>query len=316
MERKDSVVIKKLSKKYSNISALNNLSLNVKENEIFGLLGPNGAGKTTLINILSTLLKSSEGKAFVNGFNVKNNSSKVRESIGTVFQETILDLELTATENLEFHGRLYKMPKNTIKKKVAEMLDLVGLSECKDRKVSTFSGGMKRRLEIARGLLHNPKVLFLDEPTLGLDPQTRRHIWDYISNLKKKEKITILLTTHYMEEADYLCDRVAIIDNGKIITLGKPEKLKSTLEGDMVNIKLKRVDNKIIDGLKKIKSVKEIKTSMNTISLITKRPESKIIKFIDIIKSLNGEINEISVHKPTLEDVFLHYTGKQIKNDS
>ncbi len=312
----DSIVIKKLTKKYGNLTAINNLSLSVKENEIFGLLGPNGAGKTTLINVLSTLLRPTNGKAFVNNFNVQSNSSKVRESIGVVFQETILDTELNAIDNLEFHGRLYKIPKATRERKIVEMLNLVGLSDHKRRKVETFSGGMKRRLEIARGLLHHPKVLFLDEPTLGLDPQTRRHIWDYILNLKKKGKITILLTTHYMEEADYLCDRVAIIDKGKIIALGKPKQLKSKLKGDMVNIKLKKLNNKIIEAFKKISSIKEIKTSQNTISLLTKKPESKIVKFIDIIKDLNGEINEISIHKPTLEDVFLYYTGRQIRNDT
>lgn len=311
----NSIIIKNLTKKYGELKAVNNLSLNIKENEIFGLLGPNGAGKTTLINVLSTLLKPSNGEVSVNKFNIKNSPSRVRESIGVVFQETILDNELNAIDNLDFHGRLYNIPKMLREKKIKEVLTLVGLWNCRKRKVETYSGGMKRRLEIARGLLHHPKVLFLDEPTLGLDPQTRRHIWDYISDLKKKEKVTILLTTHYMEEADYLCDRVAIIDKGKIIALGEPKNLKSKLGGDIIKVRLKKLDNKIIASLKKAISSKKIKISQNIINFHTRNAESKIVKFLDIVKKFGGEIIEVSIHKPTLEDVFIYHTGREIKND-
>jgi len=315
MIKMNSIIIKNLTKKYDELKAINNLSLNIKENEIFGLLGPNGAGKTTLINVLSTLLRPSKGEASVNKFNVKTSPSKVRESIGVVFQETILDNELNAIDNLDFHGQLYKIPKLLREKKIKEVLNLVGLWNCRKKKVETYSGGMKRRLEIARGLLHHPKVLFLDEPTLGLDPQARRYIWDYIFDLKKKENITILLTTHYMEEADYLCDRVAIIDKGKIIALGKPKKLKSKLGGDIIKVRLKKLNNKITDSLKKTIPFKNIKISQDAINFHTRNAESKIVKFLDIIKKSRGEIIEVSIHKPTLEDVFIYHTGRKIKND-
>lgn len=311
----DSIIIKNLTKKYGDLKAVNNLSLNIKDNEIFGLLGPNGAGKTTLINVLSTLLKPSNGEAFINKFSVKKSPSKVRQSIGVVFQETILDNELNAMDNLDFHGRLYNIPKQLREKKIRDLLSLVGLWDCRKKRVDTYSGGMKRRLEIARGLLHHPKVLFLDEPTLGLDPQTRRHIWDYISDLNKKEKVTILLTTHYMEEADYLCDRVAFIDKGKIIALGEPKNLKSKLGRDIIKVRLKKLDNRIIDSLKKATPFKNIKISRDIINFHTRNAETKIVKFLDIVKKSGGQIIEVSIHKPTLEDVFIYHTGRKIKND-
>lgn len=316
MTNKNSIIIKWLTKNYGKLIAVNDLSLDVKEGEIFGLLGPNGAGKTTLISVLATLLKPTKGKISVDGYDVEKEAKKVRESIGITFQETILDLELDAEKNLDFHGMLYKMPTELRKKKIKEMLNLVGLSENKNKTVEKFSGGMKRRLEIARGLLHNPKILFLDEPTLGLDPQTRRHIWDYILKLKKKEKITILLTTHYMEEADYLCDRVAIIDKGKIIAHGEPKKLKSQLKGDIIKVKLKKLNKKIIKDFEAFQFIKEVNTSQNNINLLVKNAESKIVKVIDVIKNNKAEINEISIHKPTLEDVFLNFTGRKMRDDS
>lgn len=312
----ESIIIKKLTKKYGQVKAVDNLSLKIKENEIFGLLGPNGAGKTTLINILSTLLKPSSGEAMVNKFNVKNSASKVRESIGIVFQETILDNELNALDNLDFHARLYNISKKLKENKIKDMLNLVGLWDSREKKVETYSGGMKRRLEIARGLLHQPKVLFLDEPTLGLDPQTRRKIWDHISHLKKKKEITILLTTHYMEEADYLCDRVAIIDKGKIVALGKPSELKSKLGGDIIKVKIKNINNQIIDSIKKQIYPMKIKISDNIINFHTKESESKIVDIIDTVKSSRGEIIEVSIHKPTLEDVFIYHTGRQIRDEA
>lgn len=316
MADNNSIIIKGLTKNYGKLTAINNLSLNVKRGEIFGLLGPNGAGKTTLISVLATLLKPSKGKILVDSYDVEKEAKKVRESIGITFQETILDLELDAEKNLDFHGMLYKIPKELRKRKIKEMLDLVGLSEHHKKIVDKFSGGMKRRLEIARGLLHNPKILFLDEPTLGLDPQTRRHIWDYILKLKKKEKITILLTTHYMEEADYLCDRVAIIDKGKIITLGEPKKLKSQLQGDIIKIKLKKFGKRLIEDFKKSNFIEEVKISQNNINLLVKNAESKIVKVVDILKNNETEINEISIHKPTLEDVFLNFTGREMRDDT
>ena len=201
----------------------------MKEGEILGFLGPNGAGKTTTLNMLSTLLRPSEGAAKVNGFDIEQEPDAVRRSIGYVFQEPTLDLQLTGRENLDFHGRLYHLKKEDRKRRIEEMLQLVQLTDRADDLVKTYSGGMKRRLEIARGLLHHPKVLFLDEPTLGLDPQTRHSIWDHIQRLNKERRITIILTTHYTEEADFLCGRILIIDSGEIVALDTPEKLKAKL---------------------------------------------------------------------------------------
>lgn len=217
---------KKLTKKFGDLTAVDSIDLKVKKGEVFGLLGPNGAGKTTTISMLSTILRPTRGEATINGHDLKKNRNEVRQSIGIVFQDTTLDEELTGYENMEFHARLYGMPKQEIEKRTMELLELVELTDKRNNPVKNYSGGMKRRLEIARGLLHLPRVLFLDEPTLGLDPQTRRYLWEYIQEMNKKEEVTILLTTHYMEEADVLCDRIAIIDHGKIVALDTPKALK------------------------------------------------------------------------------------------
>jgi len=218
---------KNLTKEFNGLIAVNNISFEVKEGEIFGLLGPNGAGKTTMIKMLATLLKPTKGEAKVCGFDILKQRDEVRNSIGIVFQEPALDNRLTGYENLDFHARLYGLDSKIRKKRIQEVLTLVELEDKANVIVRNYSGGMQRRLEIARGLMHYPKVLFLDEPTLGLDPQTRHRIWDYILKLNQKEKTTIVLTTHYMEEADYLCQRVGIIDFGKIVALDTPQNLKN-----------------------------------------------------------------------------------------
>jgi len=220
------VSVKNLSKHFGQVLAVNNISFEVERAEIFGFLGPNGAGKTTTINILCTLLMPTRGEAVVNGFNVVTYPQEVRKSIGIIFQDPSLDERLTAYENLNFHGMIYHLPSKTRKVRIEEVLNMVGLYSKKDHIVRTFSGGMKRRLEIARGLMHSPKILFLDEPTTGLDPQTRQHIWDYIVSLSQREKITVFLTTHYMDEAE-ICQRVGIIDHGKIVSLDTPDVLKN-----------------------------------------------------------------------------------------
>ena len=220
------IQVKNLSKDFGNFRAVDNISFQVKAAEIFGFLGPNGAGKTTTINILCTLLMPTSGEVMVNGFNVVNFPDKVRRSIGIIFQDPSLDERLTARENLNFHGMIYHMPPKTRKERIREVLNMVGLYAKKDGIVRSFSGGMRRRLVIARGLMHRPKIMFLDEPTIGLDPQTRQYIWDYILNLSKEEGITMFLTTHYMDEAE-ICQRVAIIDYGKIIALNSPQQLKN-----------------------------------------------------------------------------------------
>jgi len=215
-----------LTKKFDDFTAVDNVSFSVKKGEIFAFLGPNGAGKTTTIKMLTTLLRPTSGQIFIDGNNPANEQNKVRQSFGIVFQDPSLDDELTAYENMEFHGVLYKVPKEIRKVRIEQLLKFVELWERKDELVKNFSGGMKRRLEVARGLIHHPKILFLDEPTLGLDPQTRSHIWNYIKNLNKEEQMTIFFTTHYMEEAERAAQRVAIIDQGKIISQGTPEELK------------------------------------------------------------------------------------------
>lgn len=220
------IEVKNLTKKFKDFTAVDRISFNVGEGEIFGFLGPNGAGKTTTIKILTTLLRATDGQAKLNGYDPKENPRETRQSFGIVFQDPSLDDELTAYENMEFHGVLYKVPRDLRRSRTEQLMKIVELWDRKDDLAKNFSGGMKRRLEIARGLLHHPKILFLDEPTIGLDPQTRNHIWDYIKNLNEKEGITVFFTTHYMEEADKVADRIAIIDHGKIITQGNPDELK------------------------------------------------------------------------------------------
>lgn len=220
------IEVTNLNKTFGNFTAVDHINFTVKKGEIFGLLGPNGAGKTTTIKMLTTLLQPSSGKIMINGFNPKTNSNEVRQSFGIVFQDPSLDDELTCLENMNFHGVLYHIPQDIRQKRMFELLKLVELWEKRNNLVKTFSGGMKRRLEIARGLLHHPQIFFLDEPTLGLDPQTRNHIWNYILRLNKSENITILFTTHYMEEADRVAQRIAIIDHGKIISMGTANELK------------------------------------------------------------------------------------------
>ncbi|MEN6343138.1 MAG: ATP-binding cassette domain-containing protein, partial [Methanospirillum sp.] len=233
----EAIRVEGLTKQFGDLVAVDDISFEIDQGEVFGLLGPNGAGKTTTISMLATLLRPTSGSATVDGRDIERDQDGVRHSIGIVFQDQSLDEELTAAENMDLHGRLYRIPSETRRKRTAELLDLVGLSERKDDVVKTFSGGMRRRLEIARGLLHHPAVLFLDEPTLGLDPQTRNLLWEYIANLAREKGITIILTTHYMEEADRLCNRDAIIDHGRIIALDTPDRLKDRVGGDVVIVR-------------------------------------------------------------------------------
>lgn len=308
------ITVEDLVRKFGDFTAVNNLSFNIESGEVFGLLGPNGAGKTTTISMLSTMLKPTSGNASVNGFDIRTNEDDVRKSIGIVFQDQSLDEELTAYENMDFHGRLYRIPKNIRQKKIIELLELVELDDKKDNLVKTYSGGMRRRLEIARGLLHEPKVLFLDEPTLGLDPQTRNHLWDYIEKLNKEKGITIILTTHYMEEADKLCHRVAIVDRGQIIALDPSEKLKNDIGGDVITIVSQQKDDlySIIRSLSEIKSI-EVHDNFITIGL--QNAEKHVAKIVTMASENGITIESLSIHKPTLEDVFLHFTGRTIREE-
>ncbi len=306
------IVTKELTKKFGELIAVNKVSLKIKKGELFGLLGPNGAGKTTFISMLCTMLKPTEGEAWVEGYNIKKQRDEVRKSIGIVFQDPSLDQNLTAKENLDFHARLYGLDKKTREERINEVLELVELSDKKAQLVKTFSGGMRRRLEIARGLMHLPKILFLDEPTLGLDPQTRRRIWEYIMKLKKEEKITIILTTHYMEEADFLCDRVAIIDNGKIIALDTPENLKNIVGGDVIYLRASSQEKllELLEGLNlKARIIDE------TLNISISDGETFIPKILDIARKSGIEVYSIGLRKPTLEDVFIHFTGREIREE-
>ncbi len=312
---KFAIKVENLTKVFGKLTAVNNISFDVKEGEIFGLLGPNGAGKTTTINMLATLLDETSGKAFVSGHDISKEKDEVRRNIGIVFQDPSLDIDLTGKENLDFHGLIYGIAKAEREKRIAEVLKLVELSDKGKVLVGNYSGGMKRRLEIARGLMHHPKVLFLDEPTLGLDSQTRRRIWDYIKKLNKETGMAIILTTHYMEEADYLCNRVAIIDHGKIVALDTSEKLKNILGGDVISLEAKGNLKVLVRSLREHKWIKTMKIHENTLSLTTESGEKRIPEIIGTADRIGIKITSTSLHKPSLEDVFLHFTGKRIRDD-
>src|ERR671925_1219010 len=316
------IKIRSLVKKYGNHIAVDNLTLDINENEVFGLLGSNGAGKTTTIHMLATLLKPSSGSATVNGYDVVQDPAKVRSSIGIVFQAPSSDDVLTGYENLQLHSMLYNVPRRIRKQRIDEVLKLVGLTERKHDQVKTYSGGMRRRLEIARGLVHKPKVMFLDEPTLGLDPSSREIMWKYIDRLVKDEKITIILTTHYMDEADFLCNRIGIIDKGKIIALDSPWELKGSLGGEIIEIELKD------KGAENKESIEQLLEPYNNFvhKVEFNDKEGKAVIYVNdashnlpiILKAINDNSGSSNVVKsvyfrsPTLNDVFLKFTGRHI----
>ena len=312
----DAIKVDKLTKKFNGFTAVDELSFDVGTGELFGLLGPNGAGKTTTINLLSTLLKTTSGSAQVAGYDVAKSRDSVRKSIGVVFQEPALDIKLTGRENLEFHAMMYGMGKTERRARIDEVLRLVDLEEKASTLVEKYSGGMKRRLEIARGLVHRPKVLFLDEPTLGLDAQTRRHIWDYIRKLNLEAAITIILTTHYMEEADYLCGRVAIMDHGKFVALDTPAKLKDLLGGDVVSLEIEGSAAALEEALRGVDWIKKIKFHEDVFSLTMERGERRIPELIQMAQGLGITVNCVHLRKPSLEDVFLHFTGRTIREEN
>ncbi len=299
--------VENLTKRFGSITAVDDVSFEVDEGTIFGFLGPNGAGKTTTINILCTLLLPTSGKAFIAGYDCIKEPSEVRKSIGIVFQDTTLDKDLTAYENLMFHAYLYDVKRSEIKKTVHDALYFVGLYERRNDQVKKFSGGMKRRLEVARGLIHKPRILFLDEPTLGLDPQTRTNLWNVIVQLPREHNVTIFMTTHYMEEAE-VCHRIAIIDKGKIITMGTPDELKKTVGGDVIYIRT--TDNK--------NAKLEIEKLFNV--TVTEKDDELFLTSLkgdacipELIKALGEKVLSVRLQRPTLNDVFLKMTGKEIR---
>ncbi|MFQ6109534.1 MAG: ATP-binding cassette domain-containing protein [Candidatus Aminicenantales bacterium] len=302
-----------LTKEFNGLVAVDHLSLSVEKGELFGLLGPNGAGKTTTINMLSTLLHPTSGYGEVASYDISRHRDDVRRSIGVVFQEPALDIKLTGKENLEFHAMMYSIGKEKRKKRIQEVLELVELTDKADVLVENYSGGMKRRLEIARGLIHRPEVLFLDEPTLGLDAQTRRHIWDYIKRLNRESDVTIILTTHYMEEADFLCERVAIIDYGRIVAMDSPAKLKDILGGDVVSIEVEGNMDVLVSHLGRLNWIKTINSHNNNISLTMERGERRIPEIIQMAHKSGVSVLCVHLRKPSLEDVFLNFTGRTIR---
>jgi len=301
--------VENLVKNFGSLIAVNDISFEVEEGTIFGFLGPNGAGKTTTINILCTLLSPTSGRAFIAGHDCLKESSAVRKAIGIVFQDTTLDKDLTAYENLVFHAYLYDVPKSEMKERVTDALRFVGLFDRKDDLVKKFSGGMKRRLEVARGLIHRPRVLFLDEPTLGLDPQSRANLWEFITELPKIHQVTIFMTTHYMEEAE-VCDRIAVIDDGKIIAMDTPEELKKSVGGDVVYITT--ADNK--SAKFEIESVFKMNVSEkeNELYMTCNRGDTCIP---ELIRNLGERVLSVRIQRPTLNDVFLKLTGKTIREE-
>jgi ABC-2 type transport system ATP-binding protein len=303
-----------ISKVYDDFTAVNSINLKVPKNSVYGVLGPNGAGKTTLISMLCTILHPTSGTATVNGYDVMKNSKEVRQSIGVVFQSRALDDILTGREHLEMHAALYGVPMDLRKQRIEEVLDLIALGDKADEYTKTYSGGMKRRLEIGRGLIHHPKILFLDEPTLGLDPQTRENIWEYIQELNKTEDITVLMSTHYMEEADKLCDEIAIINHGQIITADSPKNLKRDLKADVITIKVDDQE-KFVKEAEKLDFIKNIMVVDSDIKIMVESGENLVATVVNFANDNDIIVKSIELEHPNLEDVFINLTGKRIVDE-
>jgi ABC-2 type transport system ATP-binding protein len=309
------IITKDLSKTYDDtVRAVNNLSLKIPGNTIYALLGPNGAGKTSTISMLTTMTKPTSGSAMVAGYDIVQQADRVRKQIGVTFQEIVLDPDLSGRESLIFHARLYGLGKTEREKRAGELLRLMELEDAADRKTKTYSGGMKRRLELARGLITGPSVLFLDEPTQGLDPQNRTNIWDYIRDLKASNNMTVLLTTHYMEEAEALADRVGIMDKGEIIIEGTPRELVDQMGAD--NIQIKGSGNKVSfeERCKSLKYVQSVNSTNGLIQIGVDSGNRRLVELIELANKSNYSIEDVSVSKPSLDDVFLKYTGRQLRD--
>ena len=316
MQKNIAVEVSGITKRYGSVTAVDNVSFDVMEGEIFGFIGPNGAGKTTLIRILTTLLKPTTGNARVGCCDVVKEPEKVRQQIGVVPQAMTSDLDLTGYENMDIYGRFYGISSKERKERIKYVLDMVGLAARAHDLVASYSGGMRRRLEIARVLVHQPRLLFLDEPTIGLDPQSRRVVWDFLRKLIGSDSMTVFLTTHYMEEAEALCNRVAIIDSGKIIVIGSPEELKSRLPGnDIVSLHIEHLAEEMVEKIKVMSFVHNVSIENGTIRISVDNGSRDLPRLIDQVNSFGGKIMSATVHEQSLEDVFIHYTGKTIREE-
>ena len=302
------IEIRSLAKTFGKIRAVRGIDLTIEKGEIFGLLGPNGAGKTTTIGMLCTIIRPTSGSGIIAGFDIAKHPTQVRQNVGIVFQDPTLDTILTGRENLQLHARLYGIPARERSRWIEEMLELVDLTQRADDLTKTYSGGMRRRLELARGLLHRPAVLFLDEPTQGLDPQTRARTWEYIRKMVQKERTTVVLTTHYMEEAQLMCDRIGIIDAGRIIALDTPGNMIDMLGGDIVAVKS---PNPPLDIIRALPYVSAIKTAGETIEITMKSAHLHLAELLSLI----DHVASVEIRKPTLNDVFIKLTGRDIREE-
>jgi len=314
-ETQDVIKVEGLTKIYNHsLTAVDHINFSVKRGEIFGFLGPNGAGKTTTISMLITVTKPTAGKATILGGGIANQSMAVRAAIGVVPQEYTADEDLTGYENILLCADLYGIPRQVSKKRAEDLLKLVELTAFKDKRVQTYSGGMRRRLELACGLINRPQVLFLDEPTLGLDVQTRAATWNYVKMLKKEFGMTLFLTTHYLEEADALCDRIAIIDHGKIIVTGTPSALKDSLGGDIITLAIQKEDEDITELISKVEHVKEVKKENGGYTIKSSNGELTAPLIIEALRKNGHVVTKLSLTKPTLNEVYLQYTGKSMRD--
>lgn len=311
----DIIKVEHLSKSFGNLKAVDDISFEVKEGEIFGFLGPNGAGKTTTINMLTTLLKPTSGRAIVVGYDLSKDANEVRRNVGVVPQEYTSDEEMTGYQNIILCADLYGIPRSDSKPHAKELLILVELEKASERKVSTYSGGMRRRLELASGLINYPKLLFLDEPTLGLDVQTRTAVWKYIKTLKEEYGMTLFMTTHYLEEADSLCDRIAIVDHGHLIKIGTPEELKESIGGDVIIVGIKEIEPDVSNDIAQIPLVKEVKKTGNNYRIKADQGEDASPQIMDLVRSKGLHVTKISLTKPTLDEAYLEFTGRTLREE-
>jgi ABC-2 type transport system ATP-binding protein len=311
------IAVENIVKKYGAFEAVKGVSFSVAEGEIFGLLGPNGAGKSTLIRMMTTLIPVTSGRAVVAGHDVMKDADAVRRAIGVIPQALTSDQDLTVEENLSIYAKLYSVPREQRERNIAEVLEAVDLSKWRKAETKTLSGGMRRRLEIARGLVHDPRIFFLDEPTTGLDPVSRIAVWEMLNNLKKTRNLTMLVTTHYMEEADRLCDRIAIVDHGTLVALGTPVELKQSVPGsNVVEVQFARESDAWMERLRALPDVTEVQSqSAGVYRVLTSNGSQTTTQLVEMAASLGEQLASLSVQNTSLDDVFVHYTGRQLRDE-